>query len=72
MKYLSYFFLILAFFVACSGGADVQDPPCDFINASSLCEWSQPTWECMNMSRPDDSYNYPLCPDMEEWKSLVQ
>jgi len=62
------FFLIPMLFVSCN--KDGNKTPCESKSALTLCVYSQRTWECMNMPRPAGSYNYPICPEMEEWKDL--
>jgi len=65
------YFLIIAVVIAVSCKSDNNDiepePPCVSNNALTPCGAVYSSWECMNMPRPDDSYNFPVCPGMEEW-----
>ena len=63
-----YYFFIALFAVSCNGELDSE--PCDAISAPAPCEAILKRLECMNMPRPKDSYNYPLCPGMDEWADL--
>ena len=43
----------------------------DSVTFAFDCEVNCTDLECMNMPRPEDSYNYPILPGMEEWKQLT-
>lgn len=59
MKTLRYIILIVLFFVACDrNGNDDPHTPCWSYSAPTPTEAARQTWGCMNMPRPDDSYNY--------------
>jgi hypothetical protein len=60
MKAINCFLLISLFFSACS---DEQEQETVFPYGALF----QENLKCMNMPRPDDSYNYPVYPGMEEW-----
>jgi len=66
--YYFFYFFIALFAFSCNG--DLDSEPCDSLSAPAPCEWILKRLECMNMPRPKDSYNYPLCPLMEGWADL--
>ena len=59
-----YLFIVL-FSVGCS--AEEEDTPCESFSAPVPCEWAITEMAYMNMPRPADSYNFPVCPYTEEW-----
>ena len=74
MNRLYFFLLMVLLSVTCCRKHETQndepEPHCVSDHALTPCELIHRTWECVNMPRPADSYNYPVCPGMEEWKSF--
>ncbi|MDR2911117.1 MAG: hypothetical protein LBV47_07125 [Bacteroidales bacterium] len=63
MKTVIYFIITCLLFAACSKEQEQE----------TIFQYGvlfQKNLEFMNMPRPDNSYNYPIYPDMEEWKKL--
>ena len=65
MNRLWIYLLFALFLVGCN--AEEEDPPCESFSAAAPCEWAITEMAYMNMPRPADSYNFPVCPGMEGW-----
>ena len=63
-KILLILFITL-FLVECSAKDD--DPPCESFSAPAPCAWAIEEMAYMNMPRPADSYNFPVCIGTDEW-----
>jgi len=64
MKTFFYPFLIILLFVACSRNEDIPPEEEEPVIEYDRCA-------CMNMPRPDDSYNYQTFFNSEEWKNMT-